>query len=484
MKTTMTKRIDDIDNDLDRLIENIKTQFQSLNVVINNLENNKVEIGNFEKVSLGISKKADIEKVDSSINKLKNEMFETINEFKNDVIGNRKKFEDKLNEKFTLLQNDNKNMLNSINNEKENLQLFYQKKDNEKENILAKTNEIMEKTLNDINKEISDLNSTYDKYFLNFKNEISQKIDITKMNEILTQITNDMNQKVSSQEIEELNNNIIVEINKRLDDFENNFLVELNNKLSKNEINNLLNDKISKRDISLNDLSSFKTSLEKLNNEIKLKTDNQKFESIIKSFNKCFDNVKSEMDTKANSKEILNIIKNKVEIEDINKALLEIHTELEKKNSTEDFTNAMDNQAIINDTLCNENCIGRWLWKSGKVKNGYAIPWEIQSINTSPDNFIWNKEKTFINVIESGLYEINLSFFADKKPTLQILINGEVVLNVGNNISANSNKGKSNFSKCSFGNVVGVSIVDFLMLPEQCKIGVSYTGIEGGIGFL
>ena len=116
MKTTLNKRIDDIDNDLDRLIENIKTQFQSLNVVINNLENNKVELGNFEKIQNGISKKADMEKVDSLINKLKNEMFETINEFKNDVIGNRKKFEDKLNEKFTVLQNDNKNMLNSINN--------------------------------------------------------------------------------------------------------------------------------------------------------------------------------------------------------------------------------------------------------------------------------------------------------------------------------------------------------------------------------
>ena len=88
-----------------------------------------------------------------------------INEFKNDVIGNRKKFEDKLNEKITLLQNDNKNMLNSINTEKENLQLFYQKKDNEKENILQKTKEIMDKTLNDINKEILNLNTTYDKYF-------------------------------------------------------------------------------------------------------------------------------------------------------------------------------------------------------------------------------------------------------------------------------------------------------------------------------
>ena len=44
----------------------------------------------------------------------------------------------------------------------------------------------------------------------------------------------------------------------------------------------------------------------------------------------------------------------------------------------------MNNQAIINDTLCNENNIGRWLLKSGKVKNNLRI-------NNSPDNFIWEK---------------------------------------------------------------------------------------------
>ena len=481
MKTTMTKRIDDIDNDLDRLIENIKTQFQSLNVVINNLENNKVEIGNFEKVSMGISKKADIEKVDSSINKLKNEMFETINEFKNDVIGSRKKFEDKLNEKFTLLQNDSKNILNSINNEKESLQIFYQKKENE--NILEKTKGIMDKTLNEINQKISELKISYDKYFSNIKNDLSQKIDITKMNEILSQITNDMSQKISSNEIEELNN-IILEINKRIEEFENNYSLELNNKISKKELNSLLNDKISKREISLNEISLLKEQTEKNENEIKTKLDITKFESIIKSFNKCFDNVKSEMDTKANSKEIYNIIKNKVEIEDINKALLEIHNELDKKSSNEDFTNAMDNQAIINDTLCNENCLGRWFWKSGKLKNGYAIPWEIQSINTSPDNFIWNKDKTFINIIESGLYELNVGFFNDKKSSIQILVNGDVVINVNPNNNFH-NKGKNtNKILSSNGNVVGISFIDFIMLGEQSKIAVSYTGMEGGFGFM
>ena len=484
MKSNFTKRIDDIDNDLDRLIENIKNQFHSLNTVINNLENNKVEISNFERVSNSISKKADIEKLDNSINKLKDEMFETINQFKNDVVVNRKKFEDKLTEKFNVLQNENKNLINSINNEKENLKNLYEKKENEKENIIEKTQEIMDKTFLSINKEISDLNSSHDKYFTNLRNEISQKIDISKMNEILTQITNDMNQKISNQEIDEINNNLILDINKRIEELENNINNELNAKMAKNDINLLLQDKINQIEISLNEISLFKNLIETMNNELKNKIDSQKFENVIKSFNKCFDNVKSEMDTKANTDDIIKQIKLKVDVEEVNKALIEIHNELDKKSSNEDFTNAMDNQAIINDTLCNENCLGRWFWKSGKLKNGYAIPWEIQSINTSPDNFIWNKDKTFINIIESGLYELNVGFFNDKKSSIQILVNGDVVINVNPNNNFH-NKGKNtNKILSSNGNVVGISFIDFIMLGEQSKIAVSYTGMEGGFGFM
>ncbi len=488
MKSNFTKRIDDIDNDLDRLIENIKNQFHSLNTVINNLENNKVEISNFERVSNSISKKADIEKLDNSINKLKDEMFDTINQFKNDVVVNRKKFEDKLTEKINLLQNDNKNLINSINNEKENLKKLYEEKENEKENIIEKTQEIMDKTFISINKEISDLNSSHDKYFTNLRNEISQKIDISKMNEILTQITNDMNQKISNQEIDEINNNLILDINKRIEELENNINNELNLKMTKNDINLLLQDKINQIEISLNEISLFKNLIETMNNELKNKIDSQKFENVIKSFNKCFDNVKSEMDTKANTDDIIKQIKLKVDVEEVNKALIEIHNELDKKNSIEDFTNAMDNQSIINETLCNENSLGRWIWKSGKVKNNYLIPWEEQSINTSPDNFIWNKDITFINVNESGLYQLNLGFFSDKKPTIQILVNGDVIIhsvNANSSVVYQSTSGRmKSISKGSFGNVTGITLIDYILLPGNAKISISYNGVEGSFGFM
>ena len=488
MKSNLTKRIDDIDNDLDRLIENIKNQFQSLNTIINNLENNKVELTNFEKISNNLSKKADIEKLDNSVNKLKEEMFETINQFKNDVVVNRKKFEDKLTEKFNVLQNENKNLINSINNEKENLKYLYEKKENEKENIIEKTQEIMDKTFLSINKEISDLNSSHDKYFTNIRNEISQKMDISKMNEILTQITNDMNQKISNQEIDEITNNLIQEINRRIEELENNINNDLNSKMTKNDINLLLQEKINQIEISLNEISLFKNLIETMNNEIKNKIDSQKFENVIKSFNKCFDNVKTEMDTKANTNDIIKQLKTKVDLEEINKALLEIHNELDKKNSIENFTNAMNNQSIINETLCNENSLGRWIWKSGKVKNGYSIPWEEQIINTSPDNFIWNKDKTFINVNNSGLYQLNLGFFSEKKPSIQILVNGDVIINSVNANSSvvyQSTSGRmKSIGKGSFGNVTGITLIDYILLPGNSKIAISYNGVEGTFGFM
>ncbi len=95
----------------------------------------------------------------------------------------------------------------------------------------------------------------------------------------------------------------------------------------------------------------------------------------------------------------------------------------------------MDNQAIINEALCSENCLARWNWKSGQVKNGYAIPWEIQSVNTAPDIFFWEKEKTSIFIASEGLYEIILGVFADKKPTVQVLINGEPIISAVNSSS-------------------------------------------------
>jgi hypothetical protein len=118
----------------------------------------------------------------------------------------------------------------------------------------------------------------------------------------------------------------------------------------------------------------------------------------------------------------------------------------------------MDGQNIINEGLCNENYSARWTWKSGQLKNGYAVPWEYQSVNTAPDNFLWEKEKASVMVVNGGLYEINLGFYAEKKPTVQLLVNGEPILSAVNSASYvihhSSGKLKS-VGKHSGGNITG-----------------------------
>lgn len=147
----------------------------------------------------------------------------------------------------------------------------------------------------------------------------------------------------------------------------------------------------------------------------------------------------------------------------------------------------MDNQALINDALCAENCVGRWLWKSGHVKNGYAVPWDVQLVNTAPDNFIWEKEKTNIVVVAAGLYEITIGFYADKKPTVQLLLNGEPILSAVNSASyvVHHSSGRlKNVGKHSSGNITGLTLIDFLCIPERSRLSISFSGEDGSEGFL
>jgi hypothetical protein len=56
------------------------------------------------------------------------------------------------------------------------------------------------------------------------------------------------------------------------------------------------------------------------------------------------------------------------------------------------------------------------------------IPWEVEIMNTCPHNFVWEKEKTGIIVVASGLYEVSFGFFGRLKPEVSLLVNGEAVI--------------------------------------------------------
>lgn len=85
---------------------------------------------------------------------------------------------------------------------------------------------------------------------------------------------------------------------------------------------------------------------------------------------------------------------------------MEVHKELDLKSNQEDVQNIVNDQALINESLCTENIVGRWAWKSGDLKSGSTVPWEIQLSNTLPDNFLWEKDKASILTVAPGLYEV------------------------------------------------------------------------------
>ena len=522
-KQKMLKKINDIDNDLDRFIESVKEQFQSLNIVINNLEqnkidNNEIDIEKLKNLDNFLKNKVEQKDVEILVNKVKNNLLDTINNFKNGENANMKMFEENIQNKIDKIIFDNQSMLNDITNTNQNINNYFTQKEAEMESLMTRmrlminNNEIYgNNNLNNINNNSNKLQDEIIKIDVrnmieNNNNKINQKLndklDISKFEEFLNGLKEDLDNKVNILIMKKANEDVITEINNKIRELYTDINTELSNKISKNEMesilsnklnnnhnnnsynNNLLNNNLLNEKLSIND---FKEYMDNISLELKQKLDINKFNNIITTFNSNFENIHKDINSKADIKSIIDLLKTKIDNDTFNKIIKNLQKEIGNKLSTNDFSNAMDNQALINDTLCKENNIGRWLWKSGKVKNNLSVPWEEQIINTSPDNYIWDEDKPIIIINEGGLYEINMGFYADKKPMVQIMVNGEVVISAINSnsfvIHQSPGGRMKGTGKTSFGNVTGLTMVDFIFLPDKAKLSISYTG-EKGVGFL
>eukprot|EP00002_Diphylleia_rotans_P027807 TRINITY_DN5591_c0_g1_i3.p1 TRINITY_DN5591_c0_g1~~TRINITY_DN5591_c0_g1_i3.p1 ORF type:complete len:766 (-),score=198.43 TRINITY_DN5591_c0_g1_i3:503-2800(-) len=145
--------------------------------------------------------------------------------------------------------------------------------------------------------------------------------------------------------------------------------------------------------------------------------------------------LKDTLRNKPDVKDVCTLVDQKANITDINAALGEVNQELEARALVEDLHKVLRAQAAINQALCADTLFGRWLWKTGKLKPGNLIPWTVQSVNTSPDVFGWEKDKVAIVVSLAGLYEITFGFYSRKKPIIQLLVNGEPIMSSVNSAS-------------------------------------------------
>ena len=469
MKLNLTQRVDDIDNDFDRLIENIKAQFNTTNKLITDLENKKSEKKDLDNMNLALTKKLDEDKFNKSISDLKNNIFESMNNFKEDYLTNIKILENKS-------ENKNDTIITELNKQNEEIQNFI---NNEKQDIGLMINEILNENNLEYNTNFEEINEQIKKLNINLNEKLNKKIDEEKFDNYFNNIKKELNSKMSLFDSQKNTQEIIASFDKKISlvisNIKEEIITNIESLLNEKADLSLLNDKISSVDFNV-----LKDYINTIDYELKQKMETM-FNEYMNITNTNLQNLNNELNSKSegNITKLNSLLNNKVNIDEYNMALNKIKKELNIKIDNTEFNNAMNNQSIINDIICNENQIGRWLWKTGKMKGGFTIPWDTQKINTAPDNYIWEKDKSVINVINGGIYQINLGFyfsnftgFANKKPQVQIIINSENAINVNSNNKINNNK-KMN----------SLSFSDFVILKDDSKIVVTFNG-EEGLGFI
>uniref|UniRef100_A0A061SEB4 Uncharacterized protein n=1 Tax=Tetraselmis sp. GSL018 TaxID=582737 RepID=A0A061SEB4_9CHLO len=203
----------------------------------------------------------------------------------------------------------------------------------------------------------------------------------------------------------------------------------------------------------------------------------------------ALDRIWEDLRAKAGSGQLGALLDAKANVDDVNHALAEVSSQLEQKASASalDELQRAQWQAASSPLLSNDNCIGRWIWRSGRTKAGGAVPWNVQSVNCDPQNLKWEKDRSSIVVVSAGMYEVMLGFFSNRKPTVQLHVNGEPVLaavSTSESVLNRSTGHLATLGRYASGNTAGLSLVDFLLLPQRAKITVTYSGDEAGEGFI
>ena len=179
----------------------------------------------------------------------------------------------------------------------------------------------------------------------------------------------------------------------------------------------------------------------------------------------------------------------KVGVDEVNRALAEVSAALDEKAGAAalDALARESRMALRGVNAESSLSVARWIWKSGRTKAHGVVPWNVQSVNTDPENFRWERDKTFVRAGAPGLYEVTFGFFARKKPAVRLLVDGEPVLAAGNSASYVTHHSSGRLTSATrhpAGNVTGLTLIDFLALPAKAKVAVAYEGETGAEGFL
>ena len=192
------------------------------------------------------------------------------------------------------------------------------------------------------------------------------------------------------------------------------------------KVDNLSLSRVLSSRATVEDLATLRSMVDQLSMEIRRYQ--SEFVGHVKVTQQSFDEVRKDVVQRAAMMEMHKEVAVKASSEDLRREIEAIRHTLNLKASIEELRIHIDEQQQINEAVCSETCIARWLWKSTDLRSGFSVPWEVQSINTCPENFIWDPNSPVVSTITPGLYEVMFGFFARKKPGVQLLVNGEPLI--------------------------------------------------------
>ena len=442
----------------------------------------------------------------SLLNQAKSDLYITINEVKEEFIKGRKKHEDSLYDRASRAEVNSERTaeeLVTVRKEVEDLRNLC--KDVEKDTV-----EYAKSMYESSRKEMKHNINALDGQLAAFKTEITHRVDNSLLTAEFEKYKEDIAEVIREKvDVEEVQNAITgcqtdtvnritalkQDLLKNINELSISFKQILEDKVDLDKLENRLTYMVSKEEFN-SELENFSHNrdTERIADQIgdlyrlvDQKTDHKEFLNEKEKVNLIIESLENDLATKVNAEEARNLIDQKCNIDDVNKALTEVHNELDTKASLEDYEAHVSTQSEINQALCAENCVARWIWKSGDLKNGFAVPWEVESINTCPENFLWEQDKANIMTVAPGLYEVIFGFYSKKKPAVQLLVNGEPLLSAVNSSSyvVHHSSGKLKSSgKHKEGNIGGLTLIDFVALPARARISVSFSGESAAEGFI
>jgi len=117
-----------------------------------------------------------------------------------------------------------------------------------------------------------------------------------------------------------------------------------------------------------------------------LKLDTDKFELHTSAIKSTLENVGKDITQKSNIKDVCKLLDLKANNSSVEKSISWCKQEISARLPLQQYEEDKSKQGFILDVLTQENFVGRWVWKSGDIKQNQSVPWEFQTSNTAPDN--------------------------------------------------------------------------------------------------